>query len=308
MQKVVMLVGALLSLPFLGAFPAILASGATQVSAPGDYAGTFNHSAGQDADLYAVTVPTNTSLLVSGGTSGYFDDYAVEIIDADTGITLGSAAYDWFDGVGDQHFATGAHASGGHYLIRMSDGANPGFGAYGYTLSLGTELAPDLRITSMRIVEPPLTVQGAPPGVGPSVARYVSVDLANVGFGVAKDATLSLWVTHPDQGGQRDLPTTTFSLAPGANTTITVPWDATGELGDATVHALAQETLPIDVDASDNAASLDASVLVGNSGHGVDPLNLDLGFVQTRYGATVKGVTIDGITLGIGGSSNIVLA
>lgn len=141
----------------------------------------------------------------------------------------------------------------------------------GYTLTVEAIPVPDAAVTdlSVRLEEVGTDAGSIPTGT----QRTIEVEVANHGEGPTVDGMLEVWVRHPQRAGEnpRELHEAPITLDGQATRTIEVPWDTTGEVGDATVHA--EITSRYDLDWSNDHDTAESYVLVGDTGAGVDLLN-----------------------------------
>ncbi len=141
-----------------------------------------------------------------------------------------------------------------------------------YAFSITRHQRPNLAVTGLDVTHENLTTDAGDLPTG--TQRTVDVGLANLGPGSSVDGWLQVWVTHELSTGtdqRRVLHDGPITLAPGEERTLAITWDGTGELGDATVHALVSSRF--DLDAQDDRMEQESYVVVGNTGPGVDLLN-----------------------------------
>jgi hypothetical protein len=134
---------------------------------------------------------------------------------------------------------------------------------------------PDLAVTSVSVEHGRLRIAGAVDVDGdPLALRTIDVGVANLGGQPAAASPLHVWLTMSsratgngtDDLGIVDVP----RLAAGASTTISVPWDATRELGDVTVHARVLPAGP-DADPTNDERDVADYVLVSGLGGSTVP-------------------------------------
>lgn len=174
-----------------------------------------------------------------------------------------------------------------------------------YTFEIETIPAPDAAVEEIRI--DPVGVEEAPdtPATGVAMSQNtVHVDVANHGPGDLVEGHLNVYVSHPTDvdSERRTLYKGPIEIDPGATRTVELEWDATGEVGNATIHAEI-DTL-FDLDRSNQETSRQTAVLVPLA-EGADAFNNGAGeslwmvpargyaAVSTWYDNERRGVGLD---------------
>ena len=137
--------------------------------------------------------------------------------------------------------------------------------AANYTLGLAVVPLPDFAVTDVRVqnVAPLHTDLGE---VYTGTKRRIEVDVANLGAANGS-AILFLQATTPTDRVTTTIGGAWVPLGPGASTTRTFDWDATGIVGDVTIQASA--SAPDDADRLNDALLREHYVVVGGTGQGV---------------------------------------
>lgn len=162
-----------------------------------------------------------------------------------------------------------AHAWGGAYRIGVWGG---GGGAY----ALDVEIVDlyDLRIDQVSVRSRPITTEAA--GELPlATQRAIDVTVTNLGPGPAVWSGVNVWAQH-DVGRGRDVGNAGLPHLPaGATTTVSIPWDTTGQVGDVRLDVHVGGAL--ERAHENNHAEVREHVVVGNAGLGADLLSNGVG-------------------------------
>jgi hypothetical protein len=167
--------------------------------------------------------------------------------------------------------------------VRYFSGTSSGSGAY--SLEFEHALLPDVIIREITIG--PESADPAPAQTQGIVHRKVHIDVANQGAGDAEEVFLAVSVHQRAvvSDTARRLGTDSFRLAAGESRLIEVSWDATGEVGEATVDAEAYTEADANLENNDRSAYTHA-LLPYSAGLGVDAANTVAGFSLNGWGAT----------------------
>lgn len=124
----------------------------------------------------------------------------------------------------------------------------------------------DLLIDDVRVVKRHVTTDVGDLPV--STQRTIEVDVTNNGPGLSYWAGVGVWAQHETSGG-RDVGGTGLPLlAPGESTTVYIPWDTTGQVGDVRLEV--DLGGPLENAPENNHRSVSTFVIVGNAGFGAD--------------------------------------
>lgn len=133
-----------------------------------------------------------------------------------------------------------------------------------YSITFEVVELPDAAVLDVRVENVPLRTDHGEIATG--TQRDVLIDVKNVGASAGRVTALAFAVT-PTDGRSTLIGSDVLDLAPGEETTITLPWDATGIVGDVDVVAIAYA----DVDANDANGMMRVRhyAIVGGTGQGV---------------------------------------
>lgn len=204
------------------------------------------------ADFYRLPVPADHWVRVRSDEAGYLGPFLYET-DGDRLDTDSSGSDE----------AWGAPSTDEALVGLQSDGR--------YQLTVETSPQPEVAVTDVTvIVENVTTDHGSVPT---GTQRSVVVDLENRGEGPTVAGELRVWTQQDAGAGDNDRVVYDEPVAVDANEqrTIEIPWDGTGQIGDATVHA--RYTTLFDLDPANDHDQTRSYVLVGNIGTGVDAGN-----------------------------------
>ncbi|MBI4392969.1 MAG: hypothetical protein HY556_04095 [Euryarchaeota archaeon] len=155
-----------------------------------------------------------------------------------------------------------AYTSGTAYRIGVSACCSGG----PYALTTEAVDLFDLSIAAVRVVNRPIMTDAVDAPV--STQRTIEIDVGNNGPGGAFQSGVNVRAEHEFSGG-RDVGNAGIPfIAPGGQTTVSIPWDATGQVGDVALQI--DVGGPLDSNWQNNHATVTWYALVGNVGGGAD--------------------------------------
>lgn len=244
-------------------------NGASSIQA-GRIAGRLVPTSGDPADWYRVDAPTGMIVDVHSAVGTYVDVYDVE------DNWLGSVD-DW----GAPSDRTLAILSDGRPIyLRLTSTL-----ALHYGFSVDVTPAADLRVEHVEIRQSELLTSAGSTGL--SLQREILVTLANVGLGPSRSANLTVIAIHEGPTASRLIAERNFSIASGETSSLSVPWDTLGQIGDFTIVVAA--TNEYESEPLDNRWEEKTSVHVGGLARGVDGLNHDVRVSSTGAGTEYGG-------------------
>ncbi len=159
--------------------------------------------------------------------------------------------------------------------------------AASYALVPHVVRAPDLAVEAIEVRDAAAASAG---GISASAnpRREIAITVANLGGANPGGGYVDTRVSHPGDVApwERRLPNAWgLALDPGERRTVVIPWDSTGEVGDAVLRSLVRTNL--DMNPGNDALAVRSFALVGGAGVGVDALNHDawVAFPLPRAGA-----------------------
>lgn len=242
---------------------------------PGAIVGRVREAFGDVADWYRIDVPVGTILDFHSVTGS-----SIYLISSDGTPISRVAQNGWFDPV------TYSLVTGGPIYVYVDYG-DP----YGFVVAASKRA--DLRVDGVEVREIEAQTASGPTGV--SYAREVVVTVSNVGEGHSRKASLLVRSTHEGPAtSYRVLGERAVDLPAGGETTVSIPWDTTGQVGDVVV--VATVTNEHDADLENDVGRTDSFVLVGGS-----PVDLDLLNHEARAAGNAVRVEYGGDRIGIAG-------
>lgn len=224
---------------------------------PGTYSGRISGAEGDFVDWYRFPVAEGDVVRVTVLRDGYTSYLNAGIYMGETPVKNG---WIYYDGTSHEAIATADYVKVALYTDYVS-----GYGSY--IIIVETWQRPEVSVTSPVIETIDTTTELTPVPV--TTQRVIRFDVTNAGPGDAPSTPVRAWIAS--LGSARELGTTIVDLKANETRTIELPWDGTGQVGEANVHV--QALASYDLEPSNNAASTRSWVLIKNSGVGLDLLN-----------------------------------